>query len=65
MPRTVNWLIEVEQEMLRVTWPKQNEVVRSTVIIAIMTVVLAIVIFLVDWLNIQVVVNGILNRGGV
>jgi preprotein translocase subunit SecE len=62
LPKTVQWLIEVEQEMLKVTWPAQNEVVRSTIIIAIMTLILAAVIFLVDWLNIQVVVNLILRR---
>ena len=41
-------LIDVETEMAKVTWPGRSDVVRSTIIISIMTAVLALVIFLVD-----------------
>ncbi len=64
LPRTVDRLIEVEYEMTKVTWPTQNEVVRSTVIITIMTVILASLIFAVDWVNYAVVVEQVLQQGG-
>lgn len=62
-PRTAQFLIEVEQEMTRVTWPKSNEIVRATVLIAIMTVVLAVFIFAVDLVNIWLINDVILDRG--
>jgi len=51
---SVDFLIEVEQEMTRVTWPTTSELVRSTTVIAVMIVTLAIGIFLVDWFNLRV-----------
>ena len=53
-PSSVDFLIEVEQEMTRVTWPTTSELVRSTSVIAIMIVTLAIGIFVVDWFNLRV-----------
>lgn len=53
-PASVDFLIEVEQEMTRVTWPTSSELVRSTAVIAIMIVTLAIGIFVVDWFNLRV-----------
>jgi preprotein translocase SecE subunit len=50
-PRAVDFLIEVEQEMVRVEWPQANALVRSTVVIAIAMCVLAAVILGVDALN--------------
>jgi preprotein translocase SecE subunit len=50
-PATVDFLIEVEQEMTRVTWPKPNELVQRTLWIAVMIVVLAGGIFAVDLIN--------------
>ena len=52
--KSVDFLIEVEQEMTRVTWPTSNELVRSTAVIAVMIVVLGVVIFVVDWFNLKV-----------
>jgi len=51
---SVDFLIEVEQEMTRVTWPASNELIRSTAVIAAMIVVLGLVIFIVDWFNLKV-----------
>jgi preprotein translocase SecE subunit len=53
-PASVDFLIEVEQEMTRVTWPTSNELIRSTAVIALMIVVLGIGIFVVDWFNLRV-----------
>lgn len=55
LKRPAQFLIEVEGEMTRVTWPKRNEVVRATIIIGIMTVVMAFLLFLIDSFNIYVV----------
>ena len=49
--RSVDFLIEVEQEMTRVTWPSGRELMRSTVFIALMIVVLAAGILAVDFVN--------------
>jgi preprotein translocase SecE subunit len=65
LPYTVDRLIEVEQEMVKVTWPARSEVVRSTVIITIMTVVMALMIFLVDLVNYKLVVELVFQRGGI
>lgn len=54
--RAVDFLIEVEQEMIRVTWPSSRDLVRSTVFIAVMIAVLAGGIIVVDLIN-----RGILN----
>ncbi len=60
-PKTSDLLIEVEQEMVKVTWSSFSEVVRSTVIIGIVTVVLAVVITAVDFGNNWLVTDQILG----
>lgn len=50
-PKAVDFLIEVEQEMVRVEWPKGNALVRSTLIIAVAIVVMAVLILGVDTIN--------------
>jgi preprotein translocase SecE subunit len=50
-PKNAQFLIEVEQETAKVTLPRRQEVIRSTVIIAIGTAVMAFVLFLVDTVN--------------
>src|SRR6185436_12099446 len=47
--RSVEFLIEVEQEMVKVEWPQPNSLVRSTVVIAIAIAILAGLIFLADF----------------
>jgi preprotein translocase SecE subunit len=49
--KAVDFLIEVEQEMVKVEWPTSNVLVRSTIIIAIATAILAAVIVGVDTVN--------------
>jgi preprotein translocase SecE subunit len=48
--RTVQFLIEVQDEMVRVTWPKYGELWRSTLIVALAIAVLALIVFLADLL---------------
>jgi len=50
-PKSSQFLIEVEREMLSVTWPKWNEIVRSTIVIGILTAILGVLIFGVDSFN--------------
>ena len=57
--RSAQFLIEVEKEMTKVDWPDRPTVIRSTVVIAIMTAVLATFIFLVDLLNHAVFIDGL------
>lgn len=44
----VDFLIEVEQEMVKVEWPKPDVLWRSTVVIAIAVVILTGIIFGID-----------------
>ena len=44
----VDFLIEVEQEMVKVEWPKPDALWKSTVVIAIAIVVLTAIIFGID-----------------
>ena len=59
IPRSAQYLIEVEQEVRKVTWPDRPTVIRSTIVITIMTVILALFIFGVDLIN-QAVVHDLI-----
>jgi len=52
-PRAVDFLIEVEQEMVRVEWPTMNVLIRSTLIIAVAIAVMAVLILGVDLVNFE------------
>jgi len=57
--RLINWptfadfLIQVEAEMARVTWPSKGELWRSVVVVIVLIFTLAILLFVFDllWLN--------------
>ena len=49
--RAVDFLIEVEQEMIRVEWPTLPVLIRSTLIIAVAIAVMAVLIVGVDYVN--------------
>ena len=51
--KSVDFLIEVEQEMVRVEWPKSNVLIRSTLIIAVAIAVMAVFILGVDFVNLK------------
>ena len=59
--RSAQFIIEVEQEMARVTWPTGSEIRRLTVVIAIMATILAVMVFLVDLVN-QGLLDSLLGR---
>lgn len=46
----VDLLIDTEQEMRKVAWPNRNEVQRSTIVVAIVTITLALLLFGFDWI---------------
>ncbi len=50
--KNAQFLIEVEQETAKVTLPRRQEIIRSTVIIAFGTVIMAFVLFVVDYINV-------------
>ena len=47
-PRAVQFLIEVQDEMTKVTWPKGGELWRSTLVVALGIAVIAGIVFLTD-----------------
>jgi preprotein translocase SecE subunit len=51
--RAVDFLIEVEEEMTKVEWPKGGALMKSTLIIAVAIVVMAVLILGVDFINIS------------
>ncbi len=57
--RCVDFLIEVEGEMLRVEWPKAGVVWRSTATIAVVVVLLAIVLAVFDYLFVFAIKDGL------
>ena len=54
-PSTHRSIDRVEAEATKVTWPKHREIMRSTIIIAILTAVMGVAIWLIDTLWVQVV----------
>jgi len=46
--RAVQFLVEVEDEMTKVVWPKTGELWRSTLVIAVAIAVIAGIVFLTD-----------------
>jgi preprotein translocase SecE subunit len=47
-PRAVQFLIEVQDEMSKVTWPKIGELWRSTLVVALGIALIAGIVFLTD-----------------
>ena len=48
MPRFADFLIAVEAEMSKVTWPTKTELFRSTIVVLFMILALTVVLFLFD-----------------
>ena len=61
VPKAAQFLIEVEQEMSKVTWPSRSDLIRSTILIALLSVILALLIAGVDLLNYWLVYNQIIG----
>lgn len=49
-PRFADFLIAVEAEMTKVSWPSQGELVRSSIVVIVVLVVLAVVLYGYDLL---------------
>ena len=60
--KTAQFLIEVEQEMTKVTWPSRTDIIRSTIMIAILAVVLAAIIALLDIINYKLIYQNFIGR---
>lgn len=63
VPRSAQFLIEVEEEMAKVVWPSRADLIRFTILIALMAIVLAVLILLVDLGNYWLL-KGIRSWGG-
>jgi preprotein translocase SecE subunit len=63
-PKSAQFLIEVEQEMAKVVWPARSELIRFTVIIAVIAIVLSVVIAVIDFLNGKIVYDFVFKLGG-
>jgi len=50
MAKVIQFLREVKIELIKVSWPKQNELMTSTGIVLALTVILAIFIGIADWI---------------
>lgn len=48
LPRSVDFLVEVESEMTRVEWPEPGSLVRTTLVVGLVLVVVAIAVLAVD-----------------
>src|SRR5262245_38698990 len=48
-PRSVDQLIETEQEMRRVSWPTLKEVWNAAIVVVVLTLLLAIIMSGFDW----------------
>jgi len=51
--KTVEFLSEVRTEMRKVSFPARDEVVATTVVVVITSVVFAVFLFAADWLIIR------------
>lgn len=49
-PRYVDFLVETEAELRKVTWPTRPEIVSSSTVVVLVTVILGIYIFAVDYI---------------
>ena len=47
--KTVNYLKDVRSEMSKVSWPARDELIESTIIVMIVSGVLALFLFAVDF----------------
>lgn len=61
--KAVDFLIEVEQEMVRVTWPTSRMLVQSTIWIAVMVGILTTLVFAWDYIALFYVINPLIGTG--
>jgi preprotein translocase subunit SecE len=49
MQKIVQYLKDVQGEMMKVTWPTWNELVGATVLVIIFSIIMALFVKLCDW----------------
>ncbi|OGI21429.1 MAG: preprotein translocase subunit SecE [Candidatus Moranbacteria bacterium RIFCSPHIGHO2_01_FULL_55_24] len=62
MNKIVEFLTEAKAELLRVNWPKRQEIVRYTMLVIIISLVVAIFLGSLDYLFSYLVENFLLTR---
>ncbi len=48
MNRLINYVKEIWNEMKKVAWPTRNELVNSTIVVIVISALMAVVIFVLD-----------------
>ena len=48
--RAIEFLREVKSELIKVNWPSQNELIGSTSVVIVITIMLAVFVGLIDFL---------------
>lgn len=48
--RAIDFLREVKSELIKVNWPSQNELIGSTSVVIVITIMLAVFVGLIDFL---------------
>ena len=59
VPRFVDFLTAVRDELKKVTWPTRPELVKATRMIIVLSIVLGITIGLMDWMLQKILVEGV------
>jgi len=57
--RTTGFLTSVRDELRKVTWPTQPELMKATRMIAVLSIILGLTIGLLDWVLQQILVEGV------
>ena len=50
MGKLIQFLKEVKVELLKVTWPKRDELVGSTAVVLVLSVILAVYLWAIDFI---------------
>ena len=51
--KILTFFIDVKKEMAKVTWPTKNELQESTVVVLVVCLILAVFVYVVDWVVAQ------------
>jgi len=57
--RSRRFLVAVNEELRKVTWPTRDELVKATRMIVILSLLLGVTIGVLDWLLQLILVNGV------
>jgi len=57
--RTTGFLASVRDELKKVTWPTQPELIKATRMIVVLSIILGLTIGLLDWVLQQILVEGV------